>query len=100
MSHTLCAVKQQCALAANEMMGHGGWEKVETDVFADGASGAVVPLICALKDGQIFETSGEGLQKVLDEYFPVRREGTLEAFRGSWEEHRQTEAEYRKTWDT
>ncbi len=76
-------------------MGHGGWEKVEYDTYIDADSGAVVPLICALRDGQIFEVVGEELQKVLDVYFPVNTERTLEAFRESWEEHRRSEAEYR-----
>jgi hypothetical protein len=98
MRHTLPAVKQQCKLAANEMMGHGGWEKIEYDAIVDGKTGEIFPLICALKDGQIFESSGEELQKALDYYFPVHGEGTLEAFRESWEEHRRTEAEYRAEW--
>jgi len=100
MARTLCAVKRQCELAATEMMGHGGWEKVEFDAFMDAESGRIVPLICALKDGQIFETVGQELQKMLDEYFPVNTEGTLEAFKASWEEHRLTEAEYRAKWGT
>jgi len=80
------------------MMGHGGWEKIVYDVVVDEKTGRAVPLICALKDGQIFESSGEELQKTLDHYFPVRIEGTLEAFRESWEEHRRTEAEYKEKW--
>ena len=99
MSHTLCAVKQQCQLATTEMIGHGGWEKVECDTYVDAESGRIMPLLCAMKEGRIYEASGEELQRALDEYFPVKKEGTLESFRDSWEEHRRTEAEYRITWD-
>ena len=98
MLHTLPAVRQQCELAANEMMGHGGWERIEHDAIVDDKTGEILPLICALKDGQIYETSGEELQKELDNYFPVNGEGTLEAFKESWEEHRRMEAEYRSKW--
>ncbi len=98
MGNTLYAVRQQCHLATTEMMGHGGWEKVDCDAFVDGESGKIVPLICALKESQIYEASGDELQKVLDEYFPVKKEGTIEAFRVSWEEHRRAESEYKSTW--
>jgi len=98
MRHTLPAVRQQCELAANEMMGHGGWEKIAHDAIIDDETGQIIPLICALKDGQIFESSGDELQNVLDYYFPVHTEKTLDAFKESWDEHRRTEAEYRAKW--
>lgn len=98
MQHTLPAVRKQCEMAATEMMGHGGWEQIVHDVIVDNKTGLISPLICALKEGQIFECSGEDLQKALDYYFPVYTEDTLGAFKESWEEHRKTEAEYREKW--
>lgn len=98
MRHSVCCVKWQCQLAVKEMMGHGGWEKTEWDVHFDDESGRIIPVICALRDGKLYESSGEELQKLLDEYFPVTTDGTLEFFKESWEEHRRVEAEHKATW--
>ena len=98
MGRSLCAVRWQCQLAVKEMMGHGGWEKVEWDTYIDDEKKQIVPVICALKDGRISSASGEELQDVLDEYFPIEHEGTLDAFRESLEEHRRAEAEHKAKW--
>ena len=98
MVHSECSVKWQCQMAVSEMMGHGGWEKSEWDVHVDDETGQIIPVICALKDGKIYESAGEELRKVLDEYFPLTTGNTLELFRESWEEHRRVEAEHRATW--
>jgi hypothetical protein len=98
MSHTLCAVKWQCELAVREIAGHGGWEKMEWDVYIDRETNRVVPVICALKEGNIYLTSGEGLQKFLDEFFPLETQETLKAFTDSLQEHRRTEAEHKEKW--
>jgi hypothetical protein len=98
MGRSICSVKWQCQMAVREMMGHGGWEKCEWDVYVDGETGGIVPVICALKHGKISESSGDALQKILDEYFPMTTEGALDAFRESWEEHRRVEAQHKATW--
>jgi len=98
MERSLCAAKWQCQLAVKEMMGHGGWEKAEWDVYVDNETKQIVPVICAMREGKISTVSGEDLQKALDEFFPVETEGALKAFRESWEEHRRTEAEHKATW--
>ena len=81
MDNVLCSAQWQCELAASDMKGHGGWEKIVCEVFYDEGSGQVVPLICALKEGQIYEASGEKLKELLDRLYPVRTEGTVDAFR-------------------
>ena len=98
MPQMLYSVKKQCELAVDEMRGHGVWEKIECDVYIDDESKKALPIICALKDGQIYEASGEKLQKMLDEYFPIQIDGTVELFRESLEEHRLAEAEHKAVW--
>ena len=99
MNHSVCATKWQCELAVKEIMGHGGWEKTEWDVHRDSETEQVVPVICALRGGKIFSVSGEELQKILDEFFPLETEGSsFEAFRKSLEEHRRAEAEHKAKW--
>jgi hypothetical protein len=80
------------------MMGHGGWEKAEWDVYIDEETKQVIPVICGLKEGKIFSISGEDLQKALDEFFLIETNGTLKAFRQSLEEHRHAEAEHKAKW--
>lgn len=98
MNRSLCATKWQCQLAVKEIMGHGGWEKAEWDVCVDEETKQLVPVICALKEGRLFSVSGESLQKMLDEFYPVETEETLTAFRSSLEEHRRAEAEHKAKW--